>query len=48
MLSRMRHDQTTRDYVARRLSEGKTMGEVGRILKRYIAREVYRHLPRPS
>ncbi len=48
MLSRLRHDQATRDYVARRLAEGKTMGEVGRILKRYIAREVYRQLPRPS
>jgi transposase len=48
MLSRLRHDQATRDYVARRLGEGKTMGEVGRILKRYIAREVYRQLPRPA
>jgi transposase len=48
MLSRLRHDQDTRDYVARRLGEGKTMGEVGRILKRYIAREVYKQLPRPS
>ena len=48
MLSRLRHDQATRDYVARRLSEGKTMGEIGRILKRYIAREVYKHLPRPA
>ena len=48
MLSRLRHDQATRDYVARRLSEGKTMGEIGRILKRYIAREVYKQLPRPS
>jgi len=47
MLSRLRHDQATRDYVARRLGEGKTMGEIGRILKRYIAREIYKHLPRP-
>jgi transposase len=48
MLSRLRHDQATRDYVARRLAEGKTMGEIGRILKRYIAREVYKHLPRAA
>jgi transposase len=48
MLSRLRHDQSTRDYVARRLAEGKTMGEIGRILKRYIAREIYKQLPRPS
>ena len=48
MLTRLHHDQATRDYVARRLAEGKTMGEVGRILKRYIAREVYKQLPRPS
>ncbi len=48
MLTRMRHHQPTRDYVARRLTEGKTMGEVARILKRYIAREVFKHLPRPA
>jgi transposase len=46
MLCRLRHDQATRTYVARRLAEGKTMGEIGRILKRYVAREVYKHLPR--
>jgi hypothetical protein len=44
----MHHDQATRDYVARRLTEGKTMGEIARILKRYVAREVFKHLPRPS
>ena len=44
----MRHDQATRDYVARRLGEGKTMGEIARILKRYAAREVFKHLPRPA
>ena len=48
MLTRLRHDQATRDYVARRLTEGKTMGEIGRILKRYVAREVYKHLPRAA
>ena len=48
VLTRMHHDQATRDYVARRLTEGKTMGEIARILKRYVAREVFKHLPRPS
>jgi len=45
-LVRMSHDPRTRDYVARRLNEGKTKREVMRILKRYIAREVYKTLPR--
>jgi transposase len=48
VITRMRHDQATRDYVARRLAEGKTMGEIARILKRYAAREVFKHLPRPT
>lgn len=48
VITRMRHDQRTRDYVARRLAEGKTMGEIARILKRYAAREVFKHLPRPA
>jgi transposase len=48
VITRMSHHQPTRDYVARRLAEGKTLGEIARILKRYVAREVYRHLPRPA
>jgi hypothetical protein len=44
----MKHDQATRDYVSRRLGEGKTMGEIARILKRYAAREVFKQLPRPT
>jgi transposase len=48
MVTRISHDQRTRDYIARRLGEGKTMGEIGRILKRYIAREVYKQLPRAA
>ena len=47
VITRMRHDPATRRYVARRLTEGKTMGEIARILKRYVAREVFQHLPRP-
>ena len=46
VITRMRHDQATRDYVARRLTEGKTIAEISRILKRYAAREVFKHLPR--
>lgn len=38
---RMGTDQRTRDYVARRLSEGKNKPEIIRCLKRYIAREVF-------
>ncbi len=45
-LVRMSHDPRTRDYVTRRLAEGKTKREIMRILKRYIAREVYKTLPR--
>ena len=48
VLTRMKHDQATRHYVARRLAEGKTMGEIARILKRYAAREIFKHLPRPT
>lgn len=36
--------QPTKDYVARRTSEGKTKTEILRCLKRYIARETYPHL----
>jgi transposase len=44
--TRMGKDDHTRAYVTRRLAEGKTKPEILRVLKRYIAREVYRHLPR--
>jgi len=36
----------TKAYVARRTSEGKSKREIVRVLKRYVAREVYRLLPR--
>jgi transposase len=32
--------------VTRRLDEGLTKPEIMRILKRYVAREIYRHIPR--
>ena len=45
-LVRMRSCPRTRAYVARRTAEGKTPREIRRCLKRYIARELYRHLTR--
>jgi transposase len=41
VLARMSHDQRTRDYVDRRTAEGRTKREIIRILKRYVARELY-------
>jgi transposase len=41
---RMRVDERTRRYVARRTAEGKSEQEIMRCLKRYIAREIYRLL----
>lgn len=41
VLVRMRWDQPTKDYVARRLKEGKSKPEIIRCLKRYVAREIY-------
>jgi transposase len=45
---RMGVDRRTREYVARRTTEGKSKWEIMRCLKRYIAREVYRVLVSPS
>jgi hypothetical protein len=42
----MGSDARTRDYVERRTAEGRSKSEIIRMLKRYIAREVYRQLPR--
>ena len=39
-------DESTKLYMKRRLSEGKTKKEAFRCLKRYIAREVHRTLAR--
>ncbi|KPI17726.1 transposase IS116/IS110/IS902 family protein [Actinobacteria bacterium OK006] len=44
VLSRLRWDRRTQDYLQRRLTEGKTRREIIRCLKRYIAREIYRLL----
>ena len=40
------HEPRTVAYMNRRLAEGKTKPEIFRCLKRYVAREVYRALPR--
>jgi transposase len=44
VLSRLRWDPRTQDYLQRRLTEGKTRREIIRCLKRYVAREIYRLL----
>jgi transposase len=44
VLVRMRFDQATRAYVARRRTEGRTTKQIMRILKRYITRQVFRIL----
>jgi hypothetical protein len=44
----MRRHQPTREYFARRLTEGKTKNEIKRCVKRYIAREIYHALREPS
>ena len=46
-LSRLRWDARTRDYLARRITEGKTRREAIRCLKRYLAREIYQILTAP-
>lgn len=47
VITRMSWDQRTRAYVEARIKEGRSKAEIIRILKRYVAREVYKHLPRP-
>ena len=46
VFTRIGSDPRTRAYLERRLEEGLTKPEIMRVLKRYVAREVYRHLPR--
>ncbi len=41
VMNRMSSDARTRDYVTRRLDEGRSKPEIIRILKRYVAREIY-------
>jgi len=42
ILHRRQHDPATRDYIARRIAEGKSARDATRILKRYLARHLYR------
>ena len=42
VVCRMRTDERTRAYVARRTLEGLSKREIMRCLKRYVAREIYR------
>lgn len=42
VLHRRQHDPATRDYIARRVSEGKSTRDATRLLKRYLARHLYR------
>lgn len=43
-VTKMIHDPTTRQYIERRLAEGKTTREIRRCLKRYLARHLFRTL----
>jgi len=46
VITRLGNDPRTRAYMTRRLAEGRSKPEVIRVLKRYVAREVYHRLPR--
>ena len=45
VLTRMSSHPETRTYVARRREEGLNTTEIMRCLKRYVARQTYKHLP---
>lgn len=47
VIVRMRFDPRTRDYVARRLAEGKSKREIIRCLKRFVAREIFHAITEP-
>lgn len=42
--SRLRWDERTQTYLQRRTAEGRSRREIIRCLKRYVARELYRHI----
>lgn len=46
--TRMRHDETTKAYVKKRKQQGQTKPRIRRCLKRYIARQIFRHLTATS
>jgi len=48
VVTRMRVDQRTKDYVARRTAQGHSKLEIIRCLKRFVAREIYYLLKPPT
>ena len=48
VIVRMSNDPRTRNYVKRRRAEGLSKREIIRCLKRYVARETFKHLPRTA
>ena len=48
VLTRMSSHEKTRRYVARRRNEGLNTAEIMRCLKRYVARQTFKHLPRTA
>jgi transposase len=44
VLHRRQHDPATKAYIARRIAEGKTRRDATRLLKRYVARHLFRLL----
>jgi transposase len=48
ILHRRQHDPATKDYIARRVAEGKSTRDATRILKRYLARHLYRVMQNAS
>ena len=48
VLTRMSSHDETRRYVARRREEGLNTAEIMRCLKRYVARQTYKHLPQTT
>ena len=48
VLTRMASDDQTRDYVRRRRAQGLSTAEIMRCLKRYVARQTFKHLPQAA
>jgi transposase len=48
IIVRLRYHQPTRQYMARRTTQGKTKKEIIRCLKRHLARTIHKHLTHPT
>jgi transposase len=46
VMVRIAHDPETTAYFERKVKEGRSKRDVIRLLTRYVARELYRYLPR--